>query len=154
MAIKKKSWTEKLQDAKDLPKIVDLSKTNSKWGRGTMYIPAPAEVDAEMGKIKKGKLATINTIRKKLAIAHQTDITCPLTTGIFSWIAANAANEQELLGKKRITPYWRTLKEKGIINSKYPGGEITQRKILESEGFKVLKKGKHWIVKDFEKFLS
>ncbi|MDP4263862.1 MAG: MGMT family protein [Bacteroidota bacterium] len=154
MAAKKKSWTEKLLDAKDLPRVVDLSKTNSRWGKGTMYIPAPVEVDALMKKVKKGKLTTINNIRKKLATTHHTDIACPLTTGIFSWIAANAANEREQSGKKSVTPYWRTLKEKGIINPKYPGGETLQKKILESEGFKVTRKGKHWIVQDFEKFLS
>lgn len=34
---------------------------------------------------------------------------CPVTTGIFAWIAAHAAAEAEESGGK-ITPDWRTLK--------------------------------------------
>jgi hypothetical protein len=45
-----------------------------------------------------------------------------MTTGIFAWIAANAAEEQKRKGEKEITPYWRTLKSGGVINEKYPGG--------------------------------
>ncbi len=154
MAKAKKSWTEKLRDAKGLPKIETLNgKAAERWGN-TMYIPSPAEVDAEMKKIRKGKLITINGIRQKLASQHKTDITCPITTGIFSWIAAHASVEQQEAGKKRVTPYWRTLKTGGIINPKYPGGEALQKKILESEGFIVIKKGKQWIVKDHERYNS
>jgi hypothetical protein len=45
---------------------------------------------------------------------------CPITTGIFAWVAANAAEEQKQKGEKDITPYWRTLKNDGVINEKYP----------------------------------
>jgi len=148
-----KTWTEKLHTANDLPKIVDLSKMkNSRWGKGTMYIPAPVEIDAEMKKVRKGKLTTIKLIRERLALQHKTSITCPLTSGIFSWIAANAAEEMEKAGKKRTTPYWRTLKDKGVVNPKYPGGIPMQKKLLEAEGFSVMKKGAAWVVKDHEKF--
>lgn len=42
-----------------------------------------------------------------------------MTTGIFAWIAAHAAEEQRQQGKRDITPYWRTLKSGGVINPKY-----------------------------------
>jgi len=103
----KKTWREKLADAKDLPK--------------TMVIPSPQEVDEVMRRVPKGGLATINEVRTCLAKKHGTDIACPMTTGIFAWIAAHAAEEARAAGNKDITPYWRTLKTGGELNPKYPG---------------------------------
>ena len=77
----------------------------------------------------------------------------PLTTGIFARIAAEASEERKAEGRKDITPYWRTLKANGEINPKYPGGIEVQKKILEKEGHKVIKKGKKYVVADFEKHL-
>ena len=58
-------------------------------------------------------------------------------------------------GKQDITPYWRTLKSKGELNEKYPGGVETQAARLEKEGHTIeLGKGnKPRKVKDFEKAL-
>ena len=153
---KKKTWQEKLNDSKDLPKVEKIDEKKSKrWGTGTFVIPAPLEVDEIMRKVPKGKLITINEIRELLANKHKTTIACPITTGIFSWIAAHAADEQENEGKKRITPYWRTLKTGGILNEKYPGGLENLKKRLEAEGHKVIPKGrsKHFMVEGFEKKL-
>lgn len=153
---KKTSWREKLADSKDLPRVEKIDEKKSKrWGTGTFVIPAPIEVDEIMRKVPKGKLITINEIRQILAKKHKATIGCPITTGIFSWIAANAAGEMEREGKKRITPYWRTLKTGGILNEKYPGGLENLKKRLEAEGHKIIRKGrsKHFMVKDFEKSL-
>ena len=153
---KKTSWQEKLADSKDLPRVEKIDEKKSKrWGTGTFVIPAPIEVDAIMKKVPKGKLITINEIRQILAKKHNATIACPITTGIFSWIAANAADEMESQGKKRITPYWRTLKTGGIINEKYPGGLANIKKRLEAGGHKVIPKGrsKYFMVEDFEKSL-
>ena len=57
-----------------------------------------------------------------------------ITTGIFSWIAANAAMEDEAAGKKRITPWWRVLKSDGKLNPKFPGGIEEQTRRLAAEG--------------------
>jgi len=46
----------------------------------------------------------------------------PITTGIFAWIAANAAEERKQKGERGITSYWHTLKTGGVINEKYLGG--------------------------------
>ena len=151
---KQKSWSEKLKDSKGLPRVEEISgKMREKWGKGTMVIPAPMEVDEIMRKVPKGKLITINEIREVLAKKHGTSICCPLTTGIFAWIAAHAAEEQRQKGEKDITPYWRTLKTGGVINPKYPGGVEAQRKLLEKEGHKVVQKGKKFVVVDYEKSL-
>ena len=147
----KRSWKEKLADSKDLPKVVKIpGKAKKKWGSGTIAIPAPLEVDAIMKKVPKGKLTTLNEIRNKIAKKHKANVGCPLTTGIFSWIAANAAEEDAKEGKKKITPYWRTLKTGGILNENYPGGVHNQKRLLQSEGHKIIKKGKKYIVEGYE----
>jgi len=151
---KRKSWQEKLEDSKGLPVVEKITdKMSKRWGTGTVVIPAPKEVDEIMKKIPKGKLITINGIREILAQKHGATIGCPITTGIFAWIAANAAEEAIEEGKKDITPYWRTLKTGGFINEKYPGGVEAQKKILEKEGHKVIQKGKRFFVSNFEKNL-
>src|SRR5213593_84092 len=110
----RKSWREKLADSKGLPKIGEVMGNMSKrWGTGTMVIPAPIEVDEIMRQVPKGKLITINEIRATLARKHHVSIGCPITTGIFAWIAAHASEEAATAGEKKISPYWRTLKTGG-----------------------------------------
>src|SRR3972149_11166424 len=150
----RKSWREKLTDSKDLPKVEEITgKMSKRWGTATVVIPAPREVDEIMRNVPEGKLTTINEIRAHLARKHGASIGCPITTGIFAWVAANAAKEEAAEGKKNITPYWRTLKTGGLINEKYPGGLGGQKKLLEDEGHKIIQKGKQYIVIDFEKHL-
>jgi hypothetical protein len=151
----KPTWTEKLKNNKGLPKVEEIRGNMRKnWGTGTVVIPAPIEVDELMRKVQKGKLTTINEIRSALAKKHAATIGCPITTGIFSWIAAHTAEEQHLKGEVNITPYWRTLKTGGLLNDKYPGGIDGQRLLLENEGHTVVQKGKKFYVLDFEKALA
>lgn len=150
----KKSWREKLADDKGLPRTVESTgKMSKRFGEGTFVIPAPREVDALMKRVPKGRLVTINELRAALAKKHKTDFACPLTTGIFSWIAAHAAAEGEAAGAKRITPYCRTLKAGGEINPKYPGGAAGVAQRLRAEGHKIVRKGKRVLVADHEKAL-
>ena len=152
---RKKTWREKLADDKDLPKVEKIEgKLSTRWGSGTCVIPAPREVDAVMSRVPRGKLITINEIRGHLAREHSATIGCPITTGIFAWIAAHAAEEAAAEGRKRITPYWRTLKTGGELNPKYPGGIANVRSRLEAEGHRVVQKGKRYLVLDFEKSLA
>jgi hypothetical protein len=146
----RKTWAEKLRDNKDLPKIAKIdAKLSARWGTGTCVVPAPVEVKELMDKVPKGKLTSINELRAALAKKHGTDIACPITTGIFAWIAANAAEEAAAAGAKRITPYWRTLKTGGELNAKYPGGLDELRRKLEAEGHCIKQKGKRHFVENF-----
>jgi hypothetical protein len=131
----KKTWREKLAESKGLPK--------------TMVIPAPMEVDALMKRVPKGKLVTINELRAALAAKHRVTFACPLTTGIFSWIAAHAAAESAAAGAKRITPYWRTLKTGGELNPQYPGGVADVARKFRAEGHSVVRKGRRFLVADY-----
>ena len=151
----RKSWKEKLADDKGFPKVFKIdAKKSKRWGTGTFVIPAPREVDELMRRVPKGKLTTIDELRKALARRHGATIACPITTGIFAWIAAHAAAEAEAAGKKRTTPYWRTLKSTGEVNAKYPGGVETLHSKLSEEGHRVLQKGRRFVVVGFEKRLA
>jgi hypothetical protein len=144
---KRPTWQQKLTDSKDLPKITRVTgKMSKRWGTGTCLIPAPMQVDAIMKRVRKGKLITIGEIREQLAKEHGAAFTCPITTGIFAWIAANAADEAERDGVKRITPYWRTLKNGGELNPKYPGGIDAVSRRLREEGHSIVQKGKRFFV--------
>jgi len=152
----RKSWQEKLADSKGLPKVVEINDTMSKrWGTGTVVIPAPIEVDEIMKQVPKNKFITTSEIRTILAQKHGATMGCPLTTGIFAWIAANAAEEAASEGRKDTTPYWRTLKSDGSLNEKFPGGVEAQAARLREEGHTIEpgKGKKPPRVKDFEKAL-
>ena len=148
---KNNKFREKLFKKTDFPKIKTIPKyLNKSWGKGKFVMPSPLEVYTLMKKVPKGKLTTINEIRKKLAKKYKTTTACPIVTGIFSWIAAGAAKEDIQDGKKYITSYWRTLKSDGKINLKYPGGIPYQKKKLINENHKIIKRGKNHFVENFE----
>ncbi|MBM4041603.1 MAG: hypothetical protein FJ290_24150 [Planctomycetes bacterium] len=149
---RRKTCREKLADDKGLPKVVPITgKMSKRWGTGTVVVPAPREVDAVMRRVPKGKVITINEIRAILARTHGATIGCPITTGIFAWLAAGAAAEDEAEGKTRITPYWRTLKAGGELNPKYPGGVAGQRARLEAEGHTIVARGTRLFVAEHER---
>jgi hypothetical protein len=149
------SWRAKLADSKGLPKVERITgKMSTRWGTGTVVIPAPLEVNELMRRVPKGKLTTVNEIRAALAKKHGATIGCPLTTGIFSLIAARAAAEDEAEGRKRITPYWRTLKAGGELNPKFPGGIAGQKARLRAEGHKVVARGKRSFAEGYEARLA
>ena len=125
-------------------------KLHKSWGIGKFVMPSPLEVNSLMKKVSKGKLTTINQLRGILAKKYKTTTACPIVTGIFVIIAARAAEEELKEGKKRVTPYWRTIKSNGIINEKYPGGIAAQKKILKQEGHIILSKGKNYIVENYQ----
>jgi alkylated DNA nucleotide flippase Atl1 len=162
MASHKKSWQEKMADKKGMPKVLileenfpcyrPLAKMGVKVG-DRVILTNPDDVEEVMKNIPQCKLITINEICRKLAGKFNVDACCTLTTGIFIMTAANAAEEAKQAGAINNNPYWRTLKSEGFLNDKYPGGQETQRRLLEEEGFKTIKRGKKYQVADYEKYL-
>ncbi len=162
MSYGRKSWQDKLRDKKELPKILKLEKSfpcyNAVHNMGaevgdSVVLVNPSEVVEVMKDVPEGKLITIVEICRKIAKKHGVKACCSLTTGIFIMIAANAAEEAAKEGKNLNIPYWRTLKSGGFLNEKYPGGAETHKKLLEKEGFKVIQKGRKFVVKDYERYL-
>jgi hypothetical protein len=154
MVYKRKSWQEKLEDNKEFPKKLGfepnfpcgkaLMKMGANRGDSVVLVP-PMEVNEIMKKVPKKKLITLNMICERLAKKHDSKYCCTLTTGISIMLAANAAEET-----KSNVPYWRTIKNTGELNQKYPGGAENQKTLLEKEGHTIIKKGKKFYVKDFE----
>jgi alkylated DNA nucleotide flippase Atl1 len=146
-------WREKLEKPQE-PKLVKIPPKMLRFGNGTMLIPTPKLVDELIRRVPKGRLVTVGELRRKLAADFAADVTCPLTTGIFVRIAAEAAEEDRANGRRRITPYWRVVKDDGGLNPKFPGGEQLQARCLRSEGLAIVRKGKKVVVRDFELFLA
>jgi len=162
MPYKRKTWREKLEDTKRMPKVLRfdprfpcgraLEKRGAKPGDSVVLAP-PLEVDEIMRSVPRGRLITLDGICARLSKRHGTKYCCTLTTGIFVMTAANAAEEAMKDGQEAITPYWRTLKADGGLNEKYPGGAQAQKEKLEDEGFVVGRKGSRFYVQDYAKFL-
>lgn len=128
----RKTAQEKLEKPLQ-PELVD-----DRQGRGKMLIPTPLEIEALVRTIPRGKLTTMRHIRERLAQHHGADITCPLTTGIFLRIVAEAAEEDRANGKTEITPYWRVVRDDGSMNEKFPGGTEAQAARLREEGHSIV----------------
>ncbi|MHC4698239.1 MAG: hypothetical protein ACYTFA_16020 [Planctomycetota bacterium] len=157
---KGRTWRQKLeQEHPNHGKIFAIPpRMQKRFGTGTMLIPKPLDVDAVIRKVRRGRLVTQSEIRNKLAKDSQADSACPMTTGIFIRIVAEAAEEDRRAGKKRIAPYWRTIRDDGKLNEKFPGGVKAQAARLRQEGFTIQAAGGTSArgcprVKDFEKYL-
>jgi hypothetical protein len=133
------AWRQKLERQQE-PKIVNIPpRMQKRFGKGRMVIPKPLDVDALIRCVPKGKLVTLLELREELARRSKVDVACPLCTGIFVRIAAEAAAEDREAGRKTVTPYWRVVSSEGLLNPKFPGGLSSQRRLLSSEGHKVVK---------------
>ena len=150
----KKDFNVMLHDSKDMPKIQTITdkKSIEKYGGDRMYFAPPIEYDKVMRRIPYGKVTTIGKIREYFAVLSGADFTEPITAGIFVSIAAWASYQRST----DETPYWRTLKAGGELNSKYPGGVEVQKEKLELEGHIIVQKGRkniRYYVKDYENVL-
>lgn len=119
-------------EGRGLPRVVDDPR-----GRGKMLIPSPLDIEALIRRVESGKLITDKQIRDHLANKFQVDLTCPMTTGIFLAIVAEAAEEDLRAGVQEVTPYWRVLKSDGSLIERFPGGVEAQAARLRAEGHAV-----------------
>ncbi len=117
---KRKSWQDKLNDGRH-PQIDVSTKDFAGIKAGQrMLIPTPKLIDEYIRQIPKGKKVDLITLRGDLAREHGAEVTCPLTTGIFLRIVAEAAYEEFANGKplKSVTPFWRVINEKSSTAKK------------------------------------
>lgn len=148
----KKDFNAMLHDSKDMPKfqIITDKKSIERYGGNKMYFAPPIDYDKIMKRVPYGKIITVGAIREYFARENKADFTEPITAGIFVSIAAWASYQRE----QNETPYWRTLKAKGELNPKYPGGIEAQKEKLEAEGHVIVQRGRKnikYYVKDYEK---
>ena len=131
-------WQDKMNQPAG-PRIVQVPKKwQRQYGTGTMLIATPKLVDALMRKPPRGRLITIRAMRERLAKDYKADSTCPLTTGIFVRVVSEASNEHLESGKKRVTPFWRVVRDDGSLLEKFPGGVQAQAKFLRKEGHSIV----------------
>lgn len=135
-AYKPKTWQEKLNI--DRKPVIEKSGRDFAGIRAgqMMLIPTPRLVDAYIRQIPAGMEADIDTIRKDLAAAYHAEVTCPLTTGIFLRIVAEAAYEAYEKGTPlpRITPFWRVISEKSATAKKLTFGTAFLKAQRKKEG--------------------
>jgi len=122
----------------------------AKYGMTKALIADPLIYDAAMKEIPHGKLTTTDRVIEYLVKKYNAGGTCPLTGGIYMNLVANASDERKGTDE---TPYWRTLKKDGELNERYPGGIDAHRMRLETEGHKVVQKGKRHFVVDYQNAL-
>ncbi|MDO4281712.1 MAG: MGMT family protein [Peptococcaceae bacterium] len=136
----KKDFNAMLQEDKGMPKWQTITdeKAIARYGGSRMYFAPPLDYDAVMKRIPAGKLTTTGEIRAYFARHNDADFTEPITAGAFISIAAWASHQRD----HDKTPYWRTLKAKGEINPKYPGGISAQCALLEAEGHTIIVRGR------------
>ena len=135
-AYKRKSWAEKMNVARQ-PIVEKAGKDFGGVKAGQMMlIPTPKIVDAYIRQIPKGVEASSQTIRKDLAAEYHAEVTCPLTTGIFIRIAAEAAYEEYEKGKplSKVTPFWRVISEKSPTAKKLSFGTKLLKEQRKKEG--------------------
>ena len=137
-ATKRKSWQEKLNINRE-PIIEKSNKDFAGIKAGqTMLIPTPKIVDSYIRDIPKGTQVDVLTIRQDLAAQHNAEVTCPLTTGIFVRIVAEAAHEEYEKGKpiESITPFWRVINAKSPVAKKLTFGINFLNEQRKKEGLK------------------
>lgn len=149
-------WRAKLEKDQE-PKVVEVpAKWVARFGEGKMLVATPLLVDALVRTVPEGLLVTIDQIRERLARDFCADSTCPLTTGIFLRITAEAAVEDLDSGREQVTPYWRVIRSNGSLVDKFPGGVQAQAERLRAEGHAIDpgmgKKAPR--VREFEKVLA
>jgi hypothetical protein len=121
----RKSWLEKLNDKKE-PQLKRIEIQFADMPAGSnMFIATPQLIDEYVKQIGFGRRIDIKTLRKDLALAHHADYTCPVTTGIFLRIVAEANYEKLQLGKEidEISPFWRVITPNSPLAKKLTFGQ-------------------------------
>ena len=123
----------KKRDGARAPEVKRLDKAlGSQFPAGAMLIASPLAVAEAVEQVPAGRVITMGGLRAQLAERYGAEYTCPLTTGIFLRIAAEAAVEEGDGGRQ--TPYWRVVRDDGRLLDKLPGGAAAQAKLLLAEG--------------------
>ncbi|MCU0422155.1 MAG: hypothetical protein MUC81_05025 [Bacteroidia bacterium] len=122
---KKKTWLDKLNEQKS-PQIkrIDFSFADVPAG-SQMLITTPQLIEAYIKQIGAGMHVDTKIMRKDLAIEHRADCTCPVTTGIFLRIVAEANYEKLTSGEpvENITPFWRVIDPDSPLANKLTFGK-------------------------------
>ena len=101
---------------------------------GRMLIASPLTLHAIISNVPRGHVLRFSALRDALARQFEADYTCPVTTGIFLRIVADAAEEERANGAVDVMPWWRMVRDDGSLLQKLPGGVARQAALLSLEG--------------------
>jgi 6-O-methylguanine DNA methyltransferase, DNA binding domain len=134
---RRKSAVEKRDTARE-PYVKVLTESKSKaFPVGKMLIASPLAVQRIVERVPVGRVIVVSALRDALAREFGAQYTCPITTGIFLRVAADAAEEERLAGATGTMPWWRVVRDDGGLMEKLPGGAVRQAKALGAEGFTI-----------------
>ena len=131
----KKSWIDKFNQPREkMIKVLDSNFSDMKIGE-KMLIATPKIIDEYINQVPKSYTVDMKTMRKDLALTHQAEVTCPVTTGIFLRVVSEASFEKIILGEKNPTPFWRVVDPKSNLAKKLACGSkfIRDMRALEAD---------------------
>jgi 6-O-methylguanine DNA methyltransferase, DNA binding domain len=123
------------RDGHRAPEVKVLHEAKSTaFPAGRMLIASPLALQDVIATVPTGRVMTVSVLRQTLARKFDADYACPVTTGIFLRITADAAEEERTNGASDIMPWWRVVRDDGSLFEKLPGGAARQAKLLANEG--------------------
>lgn len=142
---RRRSAVQKRDQAKAPHRKTLTEAKGTAFPAGDMLIASPLEVQRVVQSVPAGRVLTLADLRQFLAEQYGADYTCPITTGIFLRIVAEAALED---GSAEQVPTWRVVQNDGVLHDKLPGGSAKQAARLKAEGVALAKTGARWRVAD------
>ena len=129
----KKSWIDKFNQPREkMIKVLDTNFSDMKEGE-VMLIATPRIIDEYINQVPKSYTVDMKTMRKDLALTHQAEVTCPVTTGIFLRIVSEVSYENIIQGEKSPTPFWRVVDPKSKLANKLACGPRFIQKMRDLE---------------------
>ena len=116
--------------------IVKIPKTMEKFfkQKGKMVRPSIETVSKLIKKIPKGKVATLESFRQKVALSYKVEAACP---------AATMKSIKQAIQENKKLCFWRLVKKDFSLITQFPGGAELQASHLMKEGFEINKKKKN-----------
>ena len=114
--------TERLNRTKSSKRVVLKTDFAGLTAGSSMFVATPKIIDDYVNQLPVGQFISMPELRADLAIEHDCDATCPLTTAIFLRLVAEAALEQLDAGAEieDITPFWRVVAPGDQVSSRLP----------------------------------
>ena len=136
---RRKTWREKHDGHKKPAFVTRIEKKFCGYPPGThLVVATPTEVSDFFSSVPEGETCSVEQLRATLAKSHGADAACPLTTGIFCRIAAEAAYEAVQEGEPLapVAPFWRVIDPQSKLAKKLTCGPdfIRQQREAESHG--------------------
>lgn len=136
---RRKSAVDKRDTAREPYVKVLVEEKGKAFPAGKMLIASPLTVQRIVERVPAGRVITFGALRAALAKQFGADYACPVMTGIFLTVAADAAEEERLAGSTDNMPWWRVVRDDGGLMEKLPGGVARQMRGLAVEGHEISK---------------